>query len=164
MEHIVHAFGPVYDEHSRVLVLGIMPSPASRQQGFYYGHPRNRFWPVLAALFGEETPPGPDERRGLALAHGVALWDVLSACDIEGASDSSIREPVPNDIGLVLRAAPIRAVFTTGARASELYARLCLPETGVAAVPLPSTSPANARMGFAELLERYRVILQYTEP
>lgn len=160
-EHVEHGFGPVYDEHSRVLMLGTMPSPASREQGFYYGHPRNRFWPVLAAIFGEPEPRSPEERRSFALRHNIALWDVLAACDIDGAADGSIKRPRANRIGDVLTASPIAAVFTTGAKAAELYRRLCLPETGREALPLPSTSPANARMSTEQLVESYSAVLKY---
>ena len=163
MEHILHPFGPVFDEHSRVLVLGTLPSPKSREQGFYYGHPRNRFWPVLAEIFGEETPKTPAERRAFALRHGIALWDVLSECDIEGAADSSIINPVPSDIPALLKKAPVAAVFTTGATATRLYKKFIEPKTGLAPIPLPSTSPANARLGLSALASEYRKILEYTE-
>lgn len=163
MEHILHPFGPVFDEHSRVLVLGTMPSPKSREHGFYYGHPRNRFWPVLAEIFGEEAPKTPAERRAFALRHKIALWDVLSECEIEGASDSSIRNPVPSDVAALLKKAPVAAVFTTGATATRLYKKLIEPKTGLAPIPLPSTSPANARLGLSALAAEYRKILEYTE-
>lgn len=163
MEKICHPFGPVYDEHSRVLLLGTLPSPKSREQGFYYGHPRNRFWPVLAAVFGEETPTTPGSRREFALRHGVALWDVVSECEIEGAADSSIRNPVPNDVGALLKKAPIAAVFTNGAAAARLYKKFIEPKAGVGAVPLPSTSPANARWSLGALKKEYAKILEYTE-
>lgn len=157
--HIRHTFGPVYDARSRVLILGTMPSPKSREYGFYYGHPRNRFWPVMAALFDAPLPQTNAEKEALVRAHGVALWDVLASCTIMGASDASIRDPEPNDIGLVLRAAEIRVIYTTGSKAAELYRRYCLPQTGIPAVTLPSTSPANARMRLADLIRAYRVIL-----
>ena len=163
MEHILHPFGPVFDEHSRVLVLGTLPSPKSREQGFYYGHPRNRFWPVLAEVFGEETPKTPAERRAFALRHRIALWDVLSECDIEGAADSSIKNPVPSDVPALLKKAPVAAVFTTGATATRLYKKFIEPKTGLAPIPLPSTSPANARLGLSALASEYRKILEYTE-
>lgn len=163
MEKICHPFGPVFDEHSRVLVLGTMPSPKSREQGFYYGHPQNRFWPVLAAVFGEDTPQTPASRRDFALRHGVALWDVLSECEIEGAADSSIKNPVPNDIEGLLGKAPIAAVFTTGAAAARLYKKFVEPKTGRAAVALPSPSPANARWSLDALAAKYAKILEYTK-
>lgn len=162
MEHTIE---PVFDERSRVLVLGTMPSPASRAAGFYYGHPRNRFWPVMAAVFGEATPP-PDvpARRAFALEHGVALWDVLARCAIRGAADATIADPVPNDLGRVLRAAPVSTVFCTGATAYDLYRRLCEPVWGIPAVKLPSTSPANASWSLERLVEAYRVVAEAALP
>lgn len=155
---VTHGFGPVYDTHSRVLILGTMPSPKSREAAFYYMHPRNRFWPVLGAVLECPVPEDVPGRRRMALAYGVALWDVLKRCDIRGASDASIRNPVPNDIRPILDAAPIRAVFTTGATAAKLYRRLILPVCGVEALPLPSPSPANCARSFEEMVKAYRVI------
>lgn len=144
-----------------MLILGTMPSPQSRKQGFYYGHPQNRFWKVLAALFDEDIPQGVEQRRRFALSHGIALWDVLASCDIVGASDSSIRNPVANDIAGLLKKAPIKAVFTTGKTAGKLYQKLCRPLTGKEAGILPSPSPANCRCHLEELLEAYRILLPY---
>lgn len=158
---VVHPLGPVFDSSSRVLILGTMPSPASRAGAFYYLHPRNRFWTVLAALFGEPVPADNGARRSLALRHGVALWDVLAECSIEGAGDASIRDPVANDIAGLLGKTGIRAVFTTGQTAGRLYRRLCEPQTGLAATVLPSPSPANCAVSTAELIERYRAILPW---
>ncbi len=159
--YVEHPFAPVFDSRSRVLILGTMPSPQSRLYGFYYSHPQNRFWPVLAELLGEPTPASAAEKRGLALRRGIALWDVLASCEIKGADDASIRSPVVNDVKSVLDAAPIRAVFTTGAKAGALYKRHCLPLTGVPALTLPSTSPANCRFARSELLEAYRAVIPY---
>ena len=156
-----HTIDPVFDADSRVLMLGTMPSPKSRETGFYYGHPQNRFWKVMAALFDEPVPEGNDQKRDLALRHGVALWDVLSECTIEGASDGTIADCVPNNIGSILVKAPIRAVFCTGAKAAELYGKYCEPQTGVACTRLPSTSPANAAKSLEQLVEAYRIILPY---
>lgn len=141
-------------------MLGTMPSPASREAGFYYGHPRNRFWPVLAAMFGTSVPQTADERRRFALDHGIALWDVLASCSIRGAADASIADPVPNDLRTVLDAAPIGVVCATGSAAWALYRRLCEPVTGLPAVKLPSTSPANASWSLARLVEAYRAAVQ----
>ena len=128
-ERIIHAFDPVFDSESRILILGTMPSPKSRELGFYYSHPRNRFWPVLAEILGEEVPKTPEEKCDFCLRHKIALWDVLKECDIEGASDSSIKNAVPNDFSEILRTADIKAVFTTGATAGKLYKSFSLPET-----------------------------------
>lgn len=156
-----HPLKPVSDEHSRVLILGTMPSPKSRETGFYYNHPQNRFWPVMAALFDEELPKTNDEKRALCLRHGIALWDVLAECTIKGASDGSIADAVPNDIDWLLGKAPIEAVFCTGAKAAELYGKLCEPFTHMPATRLPSTSPANAATRLPQLVEAYKVILPY---
>lgn len=154
---IAHPLAPIFDEHSKVLVLGTMPSPVSREVGFYYGHPQNRFWKVLGALFDEPEPRTNEERTAFLLDHRIALWDVLASCTIEGASDASIADPVPNDLSAVVDAAPIEAVFTTGAKAAALYRRFDaeLAER-LAHTALPSTSPANARMRLADLVAAYQ--------
>lgn len=160
-ERIIHAFDPVFDSESRILILGTMPSPKSRELGFYYSHPRNRFWPVLAKIFGEDVPETPEKKADFCLLHKIALWDVLRECDIEGASDSSIKNAVPNDLSVILNSADIKAVFTTGATAARLYKKYLEQETGIAAIPLPSTSPANAKTGVEKLIENYKIILEY---
>ncbi len=160
-ERITHAFHPVFDSGSRILILGTMPSPKSRELGFYYSHPRNRFWPVLARIFGEDIPETPEEKANFALRHKIALWDVLAECDIEGASDSSIKNAVPNDISIILNSADIKAVFTTGTTAAKFYKKFIEPESKIPAISLPSTSPANAKVKFEELAEKYKIILEY---
>lgn len=156
-ERVEHTLKPIYDKRSRVLVLGTMPSPASREVGFYYGHPQNRFWKVLAALFGETVPESNEERTALLLAHHLALWDVLASCTIEGASDASISDPASNDLGIILNAAPIKLVATTGLKAAALYRRFNGPlAEGLPHIALPSTSPANARMSLEDLVAAYQ--------
>ena len=145
-EQVIHPLAPVFDSRSRILILGTMPSPKSRETGFYYGHPQNRFWRVMAELLDEPFPASREERLALALRRHFALWDVLASCVIRGADDGSIREPRANDLSRVLSAAPIEAVFTTGTKAASLYRRLCLPQTSVKAIALPSTSAANCRI------------------
>ena len=154
-QRVVHPLEPIFDGKSRVLVLGTMPSPKSREVRFYYGNPQNRFWRVMAALWGEPVPASNDDRRDLCLRHHVALWDVLASCTIAGASDASIRDPVPNDVGRILSAAPIVRVFCTGGTATRLYQRLIEPACGVPCTGLPSTSPANARMRLDDLVVTY---------
>lgn len=159
-ETVYHVLPPVVDAESRILILGTMPSPKSREVGYYYGHPQNRFWRILAALFGEPLPEGTPERAAFLGRHHIALWDVLYSCRIEGASDASIREPVPNDLPLFLQEHPaIRGIYTTGTTAGKLYQKLCLPATGRPAVILPSPSAANASRSLPQLIECYRVIL-----
>ena len=160
VRRIVHPIEPVYDESSRILILGTMPSPKSREAGFYYSHPRNRFWPVLAALFEEPLPQSNEEKRALLLRHHVAVWDVIASCEIAGASDISIRNAVPNPIEELIAKTKIGAVYTTGQKAYQLYQKHCYPQTGIEAVPLPSTSPANAAMSLEKLIAAYRVILE----
>ena len=164
MEHIIHSIEPVFDAESRVLILGTMPSPKSREVQFYYGHPQNRFWRVLAAVLGEEVPRSVPEKEAMLLRHRIALWDVLAECEITGASDSSIRNPVANDLSVILGHAPVQAVFTTGATAWKLYTKLQKPHTGIEAVRLPSTSPANCAVKMEALTEAYKAILPWLEP
>ncbi|MBQ9237901.1 MAG: uracil-DNA glycosylase family protein [Treponema sp.] len=181
---VTHPLAPVYDAHATVLILGTMPSPASRSAGFYYMHPQNRFWRVLAALTGtplvytndghltrsarraSATDSAPRnsaasiaERRALVLRHGIALWDVLASCDITGAADASIKHPIANDIaGLVMRA-PITKIACTGKTAYRYYTALCERQTGIPALCLPSTSPANqGRWPFDRLVDAYRAV------
>lgn len=161
-EHIVHGFAPVWDEHARVLVLGTLPSVKSREQNFYYGHPRNRFWRVLAALYGRAVPESVGEKTALLLENRVALWDVVHACDIRRSADSSIRNAEPNDIRPLLAGSQIRAVCTNGATAHALYRKHLLPLTGLEDVPLPSTSPANAACSLDELIERWAILKEIT--
>ena len=130
----------IYAVDSRVLVLGTMPSPKSREIGFYYGHPQNRFWKVMGALFDEPEPLGIEGRTAFLYAHGIALWDVLSSCAIVGASDASIVDPVANNLSRIAEAAPLEAVFTTGSKATALYRRFGAPQLpGLAHTGLPST-------------------------
>ena len=163
-EHIEHGIAPVFDGRSEVLVLGTMPSPASREAAFFYGHPQNRFWRVLTALFDEPAPVTNGERTDLLLRHHIALWDVLASCDIRGALDASIANARPNDLGRILSAAPIRRVFCTGATSARLYGKLCEPATGLAAVKLPSPSPANAAWSLPRLVEAYRPLAAELSP
>ena len=158
---VQHTIEPVYDARSRVLVLGTMPSPKSREAGFYYGHPQNRFWRVMAALFGAPLPQTNEEKRALMLTHGIALWDVLAECTITGASDSSITECIPNDIPWLLERTCVEAVFCTGAKAASLYEKHCAPITGIPCTRLPSTSPANAAASLDQLISAYRQILPF---
>ena len=159
-KHVTHTLEPVFNTDSKILILGTMPSPKSREVGFYYTHPQNRFWRVLAELLREPLPETNDERRSFLLRHRIALWDVLASCQIESADDSSIRQPRANDLNLILKQAPIKKLFTTGSKAAQLYKSLCYPQTGLAAVALPSTSPANCRFyQYQDILNAYAVIL-----
>ena len=151
--HISHTFLPVYDENSKVLVLGSFPSVKSREQGFYYGHPQNRFWKVLAAVCGCEVPKTIEEKKAMLLTNHIAIWDVIDSCDIIGSSDSSIKNVVPADIAGMLPKTNITRIFANGKTAGNLYKKFSEESTGLPAVVLPSTSPANAACSLEKLIE-----------
>lgn len=157
-EKVTHEFPAVYDCDSRVLLLGSIPSPKSREVGFYYGHPQNRFWKVLAQVFGEDVPESIPQKKTLLKKYHVALWDVLESCTIVGASDTSIEDVVPNKISELVHASKVTRVFCTGATAYKLYQKYCANDVGIEAVKLPSTSPANCAMSLEKLVEAYKVI------
>ena len=151
----VHPIPPVFDSDSRILILGSFPSVKSREAGFFYGHPRNRFWTVLAAVFGGNEPRTVEEKINFLKRNRVALWDVIGACDIEGSADASIKNAVPNDLSVILAAADIKAVFVNGKTALGYYNKYLLPATGGKAVCLPSTSPANAPWSTEKLISEW---------
>ena len=158
--HVTHPFGPLFDERSRVLILGRFPRPKSREQAFFYGHPQNRFGRVVAAVLDHPVPTTVDEKRAFCAEAGIALWDVLAEVDIEGASDASIKNPRTNDLAPILAVAPIERIFCTGATSGRYYHRLIEPELGIPATVLPSTSPANAAMTFERLVCAYAPIAE----
>lgn len=141
---ISHGFAPVCDEYSRILILGSFPSVKSRQQQFYYGHPQNRFWRLLALVFRDSLPISIDEKKEFLLSHQLALWDVIDTCDIKGSSDSSIRNVIPSDLSRILHCSPIETILANGNTAFRLYRKYCEGQTGRKAIRCPSTSPANA--------------------
>lgn len=158
-EHVTHTFGPVYDEHSKILILGSMPSVKSREQQFYYGHPQNRFWKVLAAVFGEDVPISIEEKKEFLLRNGVALWDVIESCDIIGSSDSSIKNVKENDMRVILDKADIKTIYVNGGKAHELFIKYCtkyMKEGKPNLVKLPSTSPANAAWSLDKLIKTWK--------
>ena len=159
--HIVHPIDPFYTPDSKILVLGSFPSVKSRESGFFYGHPQNRFWKLLALLFDEPVPRSVEERKAMLFRHDIAAWDSIHSCDIEGSSDSSIKNAVPNDLSVIFGVADIKAVFTNGKRSHEIYTKYCLPQTGREAVCLPSTSPANAAYSLERLAAEWGVITEY---
>ncbi len=154
----IHPIPPLYDAHSRVLVLGSFPSIQSRRGMFFYHHPQNRFWKVVAAVFDWPVPETIGEKREMLRKNGVALWDVIASCDIEGSSDASIRNVVPTDLGPIFETASIQQVFCNGAASYRLYQTHQLSRTGLPAVRLPSTSPANAAWKMEKLIEAWRVL------
>ena len=141
-----------------MLILGSFPSVKSREEGFYYGHPQNRFWRLLARLTDEEIPETIEEKKTLLLKHQIAIWDVVHSCDIVGSSDSSIKNAVPNDFSFILKTAPIRQIYTNGGTAYKLYHKYCEKVTGFEAVKLPSTSPANASYSLERLISQWNQI------
>ena len=157
---IQHPFGPLYGPESRVLILGSFPSVKSREQNFFYGHPQNRFWKVVAALFGQEPPQTIPDKKELILSHHLALWDSIASCVITGSSDASIREVKPNDLRIILDHAPIERIYCNGRKSHEMYGKYILPVLGREAACLPSTSPANAQWSLEKLIDAWSVIKQ----
>ena len=157
---IEHPFGPLFNEHSRILILGSFPSVKSREQNFFYGHPQNRFWKVIAALYGQETPGTVPEKRELILKHGLALWDSIASCVITGSSDASIREVRANDLRIILDNSPIERICCNGRKSYEMYEKYIRNDIGREAICLPSTSPANAQFSLERLIEAWSVLTE----
>ena len=140
----VHPIPPVYDENSKILILGSFPSVKSREQMFFYGHKQNRFWKVLCAVFSKNEPATIPQKKAFLLQNGIAVWDVIASCDIEGSADSTIKNVIPNDLSVILNTAKIQKIFVNGNTAARFYKRFIEPLIGISAITLPSTSPANA--------------------
>lgn len=157
--HVVHTFEPLYDSQSKILILGSFPSVKSRETEFYYGHPQNRFWKVLAHMLEKDVPKTVEEKKELLYGSHIAIWDVIHSCDIEGSSDSSIENVVANDIRDILQKSKIKYIYTNGGTAFRLYKKYILPQSGIAAVKLPSTSPANASYSLERLIQEWSTIL-----
>ena len=155
----LHPIPPLFDSHSRVLILGSFPSVKSREAMFFYGHPQNRFWQVIAALTGAPLPRTVGEKRELILSNHFALWDCIGSCTIVCSSDSSIRDVVANDIRIITEHAPIARIYCNGATSMKYFARYIVPQSGRTAQQLPSTSPANAAWSLDRLIDAWRVIL-----
>ena len=159
---IQHPIPPTYDKDSRILILGSFPSPKSRESGYFYGHPQNRFWKVVSTLFQEDLPVTVPEKHAFLVRHHIAAWDVIKSCEITGASDSSITDVVVNDLRPILECADIRQIYVNGKKAFEYYRKYTRALTGRDAVCLPSTSPANAAWNFEKLLDAWKIILEET--
>ena len=157
----IHPFPPLFDAESRVLILGSFPSVKSREGQYFYHHPQNRFWKVVSAVLGVETPVTIAEKEQMLLRHHIALWDVIASCEIAGSSDSSIRNVVPNDLSAIFSGAQIRAVFCNGGASFNYYRKYTQAATGFEAIQLPSTSPANASWSLERLTTAWQVILPY---
>ena len=154
-----HEFPPVYDENSEILILGSFPSVKSREMQFFYGHPQNRFWKVMAQVLHENVPQTILEKKEMSLRHHIALWDVIASCDIAGSSDSSIRNVVPNDLGYIISRSRITKIYANGAKSKQLYDKYLSKQLGIEAVQLPSTSPANAAYSVERLLEYWKNVI-----
>ena len=159
-KHITHEFEPIFDDKSRILILGTLPSVKSREGNFYYHHPQNRFWKVLAQICNVQPPTTIAEKKAMLLANGIAIWDVVQSCDIIGSSDSSIKNVTPADLSVILKKAPVKTIFLNGGKAWELYQKYCKEMTELPAVKLPSTSPANAAWSLEKLVTVWKEELQ----
>jgi len=155
-----YPFIPLYDENSEILILGSFPSVKSQENKFFYGHPQNRFWPMIAEIFGEARPQTREEKIALALRNHMAVWDVIESCDIVGSSDSSIKNAVPNDLSEILEKTRISRIFINGRTAEKFYRKYQAKAVDIPAVCLPSTSPANAAWSFERLKEAWSVIIK----
>ena len=154
---VIHPFAPIFDQNSKILILGSMPSPKSREVGMYYAHPKNRFWKILSIVLNAPFPVTNDDKRAFLLKHNIAVWDVIESCEIVGASDSSIKNPRVNDFNSILDNSKISAIFTLGKTATKIYRSM----TGRDSIYLPSTSPANCAMKDEELIKSFEIILKY---
>ncbi len=155
---IEHPIPPVYDKNSKVLILGSFPSMKSREQGFFYGHPQNRFWKVIAEVSNQDVPNTIEEKKSLLLALGIAVWDVLASCEIVGSADSTIKKARPNNLNAILNSTSIKAIYVNGKTAKFYYDKYIRSSTGIDAICLPSTSPANATYSLSKLIEAWSII------
>lgn len=156
----IHNIQPIYNQDSQILILGSFPSIKSRNAQFFYHHPQNRFWKILATLFHYPAFQTIDEKKQFLLNNHIALWDVIQSCNIEGSSDSSIENVIVNDISSILQKTNIRQIYTNGKKAHQLYQKYCLPLTHKEDICLPSTSPANAQYSFDQLLQEWKTIIK----
>lgn len=158
--HVIHTFEPVFDQDSKILILGSLPSVKSRENQFYYGHPQNRFWKVISAIYHEELPNTIEEKKNLLLKNHIALWDVIASCDIAGSADSSIKNVTGNDMCVILDRAKINRIYVNGGKAYELFVKYCKQDNQPPLIKLPSTSPANATWSLERLTETWKKELQ----
>lgn len=155
---IIHPIPPLFAEDSKTLILGSFPSVKSREAEFFYGHSQNRYWAVVAAVFGCEKPETIEEKKKLVLSNKLAMWDVIGECEIEGSADSTIRNVTANDLSVILKSCPIERIFVNGKTAEKYYNKYTYPKTGIKAICLPSTSPANAAWKLDKLIEAWKII------
>ncbi len=155
---IIHPIEPFYDKNSKILILGSFPSVKSREMMFFYGHKQNRFWQVISKVFGETTPSTVEEKKILLKKHNLALWDVIKSCDIEGSSDSSIKNVIPNDLSIIVNFAKIEKIIVNGKTAEKFYNKYIKEKIGRDIICLPSTSPANATWKLDRLVDAWSII------
>jgi len=158
-----HNFPPLFDEASQILILGSFPSVKSRETAFFYGHPQNRFWRIMSELLDDALPQSIEEKKALLLKNHIALWDVIAECEIEGSADSSITNVKANDILPIINYSCIKQIFVNGSTAYKLYNKHIFPQTGLKAIALPSTSPANAAWTVEKLKKEWKIILQFLD-
>ncbi len=156
-EIVVHPFKPIFNKDSKILILGSMPSIKSREEGFYFAHPQNRFWKVLSAIFNQEINNSVQDKTNFLLSHHIALWDVVKSCEISNSQDASIKHYETNDFNQILSHAKIKAIFTLGKTATRLFRA----STNLDCIPLPSTSPANCAVSLDKLIDEFKIILKY---
>ena len=162
-QHLQHTFEPVFDTESRILILGSFPSVKSREKNFFYGHPQNRFWKVMANVLNWKVPMTIEEKKEMLLSNHVAVWDVIASCSIQGSSDTSIKDVVVNDFSRILEHSKVERIYVNGGKAYELYVKHAEKVTGIKAIKLPSTSPANASWSLERLAEAWRALIQIKE-
>lgn len=158
---VIHTFEPVFDDNSRILILGTMPSVKSREANFYYMNPYNLFWRLVSEILNCPFPQSLEDKKEMLLKNRIALWDVLKSCDIKGSLDSTIKSPVPNNLSEIFKTADIKAVFTNGGKATSLYKRHCEKAAGMESIYLPSTSPANKTFSYDRIRDEWKKILPY---
>lgn len=157
-KRITQPFEPIFNKESRILILGSLPSVKSREVGFYYGHPQNRFWKVIAGIYGFDVPQSVDEKKEMLYKCRIAIWDVIESCEIKGSSDSSIREAVVADFESILAKGNIEKIYANGKTSGKLYNKFAKEKTGREIIELPSTSPANAAYSLEKLISKWSVI------
>ncbi len=153
-----HTIPPFYNPDSKVLILGSFPSVKSREEGFYYAHPQNRFWKVLANIFNEEIT----DKKAFLKKHQIALFDVCASCEIKGSSDASIKKVIPNDIKKLIEESEIKVILLNGKTATNLFKKM-IKDIKIPTISLPSTSPANATYSLDKLIKEYEIIKKFTK-
>lgn len=160
-EIFTHTFEPIFDKNSEILVLGSFPSVKSRENNFYYAHPQNRFWRVVASVYSCPVPKTVEEKKNMLLSNKIAVWDVIKSCEITGSADSTIKSVIPNDISEILSVADIKKIYANGKTAQSLYNKYIKKNTGFDIISLPSTSPANAAYSLEKLIKEWKIINEY---